>query len=235
MPFAASPSAQCFFFPVWLCWHASLFLVDCVVASLFRSLSLFLSFWCCALHRVALVLWWAVYQAEVSVAQAAHLGVSPWHMDALVEGERRAQPGEAPLRRQVLLLVAELGSAGVDPGPRRAGCVYGSAPELGFPPESSCCASLAVGSGSVPPAPLSCSLGVAWGGWGGRTVSLLFLWLVEGRNLGRKAKMHHKQKMLLRANRLKLLTSHFPLFWHPCDASVTHLLFFKGKSIPCLF
>lgn len=34
--------------------------------------------------------------------------------------------------------------------------------------------------------------------------------------------------------RLMLLPSHFPHFWHPCDASAMHLLFFKGKSIPCL-
>ena len=118
MPFVVPPLA--FSSSVWLCWHASLFLVDCIVAFLSRSLSLFLSFWCCAPHRVPLVLWWALCQAEVSVAWAAHLGVSPWHADALVEGQQRARPGEAPLRRRVLLPLGELGSAGVDPGPRES-------------------------------------------------------------------------------------------------------------------
>lgn len=44
-----------------------------LVASLPRSLSLFLSFWCCAPRRVPLVLWWARSQEDVSVVWAVGL------------------------------------------------------------------------------------------------------------------------------------------------------------------
>lgn len=184
MLFVVPPSARCPFSPVWLCWHFSLFLVDRTVASLPRPLPSSLSFGCCALRRVPLVLRWAVCRAEVPAVPPRS---SPRHPHGHGWGGGTTRPslqGSVASTRPT----AKLGSTGVDHGPWRAGCVHGSTLELRAPPASS-------GRGGMGHlVPLSRSLGIAWGG---RTMSLLFLWWVEGLNLGRKAKM----EMLSRANR----------------------------------
>lgn len=150
-----------------------------LVASLPRSLSLFLSLGCCAPHRVPLVVWWARSQTDVSVAWA--MGPS--------RGEQHTHPSEVSLRQRVPVLVAAQPGAWPVVGRELSACM-GQVWSVGPPRGSWCCALAAGALGSVLPAAL------ALHHQGGSTAAPPFLWLVGGLDLWRERKVCHKQRML---------------------------------------
>lgn len=109
MPFVVPPLSSAFLLPAPAV--LARFALPCWP---YRSFVVFVPPQGCAPRRLPLVLWRALRQAEVSVAWAAHLGVTP-------PAHGCGRLSKAPLCQRGPLPVAEVGSAGVDPGPWRTG------------------------------------------------------------------------------------------------------------------